>query len=386
MVSCTVMVRSFLRLQRVDSGFAPDHLLTFGLEPPEKSYPPEAADAFWHRLVERLRALPGVRRAGLLLQLPPSSSKQTTAILFPGRSPSASDESDWLLDFTQLADSDAYEALGARVVRGRGFAPGDTRGAPNVALVNERFAAKFFHGRDPIGQLVQLPYGNEPVFTVIGVIGDIKNDGLDHSAGTELTLPLWQYVYVWNRPHAIGPLYAVLRTDGDPAAALPAVQRAVGELDPTLPLFKLRTMDEVVWEAVARPRFLMFLLSAFAGIALVLAAVGIYGVMAHTVAQRTHEIGLRVALGARPAQVRAMVLRQATALVALGVASGLAAVVLLSIGLGATLSTLFNGDDLIQPGLLVAVVVAVVVAALLATWIPLRRATRVQPTVALRAE
>jgi putative ABC transport system permease protein len=164
------------------------------------------------------------------------------------------------------------------------------------------------------------------------------------------------------------------------------VQRAVTELDPTLPLFEVRTMDDLLWEAVARPRFLMFLLTSFAGIALVLAAVGIYGVMAHTVAQRTHEIGLRVALGARPAQVRAMVIRQAATLVVAGVVIGLAAAVALSIVLHASLGGMFYGEPLVQPLLLAGVALTVSVTALLATWIPARRATQVEPTVALRSE
>ncbi|HMG22664.1 MAG TPA: FtsX-like permease family protein, partial [Kofleriaceae bacterium] len=187
-------------------------------------------------------------------------------------------------------------------------------------------------------------------------------------------------------PRAPGSLYAVLRTTEDPAELIPTVHRTVAELDPTLPLFDVHTMDDLMWEAVARPRFLMFLLTSFAGIALLLAAVGIYGVMAHTVAQRTHEIGLRVALGARPAQVRAMVLRQAALLVAAGVGIGLAAAVALSELLGASLSGLFYGEHLAQPVLLAGVALAVIATALLATWLPVRRATEVQPTVALRSE
>ena len=160
----------------------------------------------------------------------------------------------------------------------------------------------------------------------------------------------------------------------------------MAELDPTLPVSKMRTMDDVLWEAVARPRFLTFLLTAFAGLALLLAAVGIYGVMAHTVAQRTHEIGLRVALGAQPRQVRAMVLRQAGTLVAAGVVVGLGVAVTLEIAIGNKLRGLFYGDDLSQPLLLAGVAIAVTITAMLATWIPVRRATKVEPTVALRSE
>ena len=381
-VGCTVMVRSFLELQQVELGFQPDHLLTFGVDLPARSYPPDAVDAFWRRELDRVRALPGVRSAGLIGHMPPQHPKLTDGFRLPGRSASAPGEPDWITDFLQTVDPGAYEALGARIVRGRGFALSDTRGTPPVAMVNASFAAKFFRDRDPIGQQVQLLFDDKPAFTVIGVVADIKGDGVERPAGTELILPLWQ------SPTSLGSrlMFTVLRTTGDPADLIPAVQRAMAELDPALPVVRLRPMDDVVWEAVARPRFLMFLLTSFAGIALLLAAVGIYGVMAHTVAQRTHEIGLRVALGARPAQVRAMVLRQAAALVAIGVAIGLAAAVALALALGTTLTGLLYGGDLIQPVVLVAVALAVALAALLATWIPARRATQVQPTVALRAE
>ena len=385
-VGCTVMVRSFLQLQRVDLGFAPDHLLTFGVELPEKSYPPGADIAFWRRLEERLHALPGLRSAALLDELPPMHAKDLNGVNFPGRSAGDGDEPDWIVDFMQTASSDALATLGARVVRGRGIAASDTLEAPSVALVNQSFAAKFFRGRDPIGQRIKMLFASGHEFTVVGVVADIKREGVELPAGTDMILPLAQFPAIFEKPRAPSAMHGVLRTIDDPAELIPAVHRVVAELDPTLPLYDVRTMDDVLWEAVARPRFLMFLLTSFAGIALLLAAVGIYGVMAHTVAQRTHEIGLRVALGARPAQVRAMVLRQAATLVAAGVAIGLAAAVVLSAALGAALRGLFYGEQLAQPVLLAGVALAVIATALLATWIPARRATEVQPTVALRSE
>jgi predicted permease len=385
-VGCTVMVRSFVRLQRVDLGFAPDHLLVFGVELPRKAYPPGADVAFWQRLEQRLRALPGVRGAALIDRLPPAHAKEPEALAFPGRSAGDRDEPDWIVDYIQPVSSSAVDVLHARVVRGRDLAVSDALEAPGVALVNQSFAAKFFRGRDPIGQRVATQFAAQREFTVVGVIADVKREGLDRPAGTELILPLAQYPSLFGTPRAPAALHGVLRTTGDPAALIPAVHQAVAELDPALPLFDVHTMDDVLWEAVARPRFLMFLLTAFAGIALVLAAVGIYGVMAHTVAQRTHEIGLRVALGARPGQVRAMVLRQAATLTAAGVAIGLAASVALAVALGGSLRGLFYGESLAQPWLLAAVGLAVTATALLATWIPVKRATGVQPTVALRAE
>jgi putative ABC transport system permease protein len=351
-----------------------------------KTYPGDAGIAFWPRLLDRLRALPGVRAASLVEQLPPSHEMNHEGVSFPGRSASDRDEPDWIVDFVQAADDAALDTLGARIVRGRAFAASDALDAPAVALVNESFAAKYFRGREPIGQRIKLLFGYQRELRVVGVFADIKREAVDKPAGTELMTPLQQYPRLFEQPAALREMYAVLRTTDEPAALIPAVNRAVAEIDPTLPLFHVHTMDDVLWEAIARPRFLMFLLTAFAGIALLLAAVGIYGVMSHTVAQRTHEIGLRVALGARPGQVRAMVLRQAAALVIAGVAIGLAAAIALSVALGAPLQGLFYGEPLAQPALLAAVAVAVTVTALLATWIPVRRATEVQPTVALRTE
>jgi putative ABC transport system permease protein len=199
-------------------------------------------------------------------------------------------------------------------------------------------------------------------------------------------IPLYQWVTNSNDGKSNNGMNVFIRTEGDPRALLPSVQRVMKEIDPTIPLFQVRTMDDVMWEAVARPRFLTFLLSCFAGLALLLAAVGIYGVMAHTVAQRTHEIALRVALGAVPAQVRTMVLRQAGVLVAGGIAVGLAVAIVLQLLLDASLANLFYGERLSQPVLLLVVSAAVALTALLATWIPVRRATKIEPMVALRSE
>jgi putative ABC transport system permease protein len=222
--------------------------------------------------------------------------------------------------------------------------------------------------------------------TVVGVTVNNMKACLDKPGGTEIYAPTWQITMLDDPPDSARIMWIMVRTDGDPAAMIPGVTRAIAELDPTLPISSMRPMDDVMWEAVARPRFLTFLLTCFAGLALLLAAVGIYGVMAHTVAQRTHEIGLRVALGAQPAHVRAMVLRQAGVLVGIGVATGLAVTMLLRLLLGSKLEGMFYGAELAQPILLIAVAVTVTVTALLATWIPARRATRVEPTVALRSE
>jgi putative ABC transport system permease protein len=390
-IGCSVMVRSFLRLQQVDLGFQPDHVLTFGIELPTKTYAADTGDPFWHRLHDRLSGLPGVTSAGLMMGVPPIRRLNANDMAFPGRNMRDPDEPVWNVDYWQIITEDGLDALGARVVKGRALTTADGDGAPNVVLVNEAFVAKFFKGRDPIGQKVQIAPNRRGEFeppeqTVVGVVADIKQAGVDQPAGTEVFVPLWQYAGLSKPRESQATTYAVLRTTGDSADLIPAVHHIVGDLDPTLPLFQVRSMNDILWEAVARPRFLTFLLTAFAGLALLLAAVGIYGVMSHTVAQRTHEIGLRVALGAQPAQVRAMVLRQAGTLVVAGIGAGLAVAIGLSLSLSSSLTGMFYGSQLAQPELLAGVAVAVAVTAFLATWIPARRATRVQPTVALRSE
>jgi putative ABC transport system permease protein len=297
----------------------------------------------------------------------------------------------WNVDYWQVIGDGTLDTLGARLVRGRNILPSDTAESPAVLLVNEAFAKRFYPNEDAIGKRVSI-YGRgektDPTQEIVGIVADIKQAGIDKPAGNEIYIPWRQYQKIGPPEEASSPnsLYAVIRTVGEPTNMTASIHHVVAELDPSLPVSNLRSMDDLMWEAVARPRFLTFLLASFAGIALLLAAVGIYGVMAHTVAQRTHEIGLRVALGAQPRQVRAMVLRQAATLVAAGVAIGLSVAIALQFMLASSLENLFYGERLSQPILLVGVAVAVTFTALLATWIPARRATRVEPTVALRSE
>ena len=383
-VGCTVMVRSFLRLQQVDLGFDPDNVLVFGVEFPPKAYPKATPDVALRRLEERVRALPGVKGATLVWGLPPYRKNNANDIGFPGRTPNPAGPA-WNVDYWQFVGTNAFETMGMRVVKGRAIDARDTAEAPGVVMINETFAKKIFPGEDPIGQRVNL-YDERHEQTVIGVVADYKHAGVDKPVGTEVIVAQYQWPKFDLAGDSNPSTNVFVRTEGDPRALIPAIHRVMKEIDPTVPAFQLRTMDEVMWEAVARPRFLTFLLTSFAGLALLLAAVGIYGVMAHTVAQRTHEIGLRVALGAQPAQVRALVLRQASILVAAGVGLGLGFAVILELALGDALARLFYGERLAQPLLLGAVALAVTVAAMLATWIPVRRAPRVQPTVALRSE
>lgn len=393
-IGCVVMVRSFVKLQNVQLGMKPDHMLTFEIELPTKSYPGTTGAQFWDRLQQRLRALPGVKSAALIDGMLPARPINANDINFPDRAappPVPGFGVPWNVDYWQVIGDGTLEAIGARIVRGRDILTSDTAESPSVILINEAFAKRFYPGEDPIGKRVVIYGRNEktdPQQQIVGIVADMKQAGIDKPSGTEIYIPWRQYQKLGPPEESSSPtsLFAVVRTVGGPANMTAPIHHVVAELDPALPVSNLRSMDDLMWEAVARPRFLTFLLASFAGIALLLAAVGIYGVMAHTVAQRTHEIGLRVALGAQPKQVRAMVLRQAATLVAAGVAIGLAVAIGLQQVLDTSLTNLFYGERLSQPVLLVGVAVAVSFTALLATWIPVRRATRVEPTVALRSE
>jgi putative ABC transport system permease protein len=392
--SCIVMVRSFLKLQTVELGFDPENVLTFGIELPEKTYPDMAPDVFWRRAESELRAVAGVRGVAILRDLPPNRRLNANSFSIPGRTQQEG-QRPLNTDFWQAMNAGGLEVIGAKVIKGRTILPSDTLDSPQVLVVNEAWAKAFFPGEDPIGKRVRIsgagPDGDKaPEQTVVGVVADLKTTGVDKPAGTEVFMPLAQTPRItgWRRPtlRAPGIAFFAIRTVGNPDAVLPGVQAKLAEIDPTLPLFQVRTMNDVMWEANARPRFLAVILSCFAGLALLLAAVGIYGVMSHTVLQRTHEIGLRVALGAQPSQVARLVLKQAGMLVLVGVAVGIGVSIALEIALGKPLHALFYGQRLAEPMLLGTVAIGVTVAAILATWIPVRRATRVQPTVALRSE
>jgi putative ABC transport system permease protein len=401
-IGCTVMVRSFIRLQHINLGMKPDNVLTFTLELPTKTYPVQAGGVFWDRLQDRLRALPGVKAASLVGGVEPKRRLNANDIYFVGKTPIPGPIArqigapPWNVDYWQRLGDDGIEALGARIVRGRNITRADNATAPPVVLINEAFAKRFYPKEDPIGKRLIVSGDGGPNAkpedqvqqTIVGIVGDIKNAGIEKPAGTEVFIPWRQWPQIAKGDTSEFPIImdAVVRTDGDPQDLTAAIHTLINEMDPTLPVANMRSMESTMWEAIARPRFLAFLLTCFAGIALLLAAVGIYGVMAHTVAQRTQEIGLRVALGAQPKQVRSLVLRQAAVLVAAGVAIGLFVAVLLQVMLDKSLENLFYGAQLSQPVLLGGVALAVTATALLATWIPARRATKIEPTVALRSE
>jgi putative ABC transport system permease protein len=375
-VGAGLMVRSFVALQRVSPGFEPSHLLTFRLPLPPTQYANGAAQrGFFTRLLQRLEALPGVQAAGLTISLPPHLLAMTDNFMVEGQvvPPNQSAPLGPLL----FVNETYFSALGAPLLRGRFFTERDDDKAPGVVIINETLAKQYFSDVDPIGR--RLKNGgperpNNAWNTVVGVVGDINYSGLDAAAEPVVYYPF--------RQATNNNQYVVIRTSMNPRSLEPAVKAVVADLDKDLPIVNVRTMDELMTEAVAPPRFRTILVSMFALVGLLLAAIGIYGVMAYAVTERTHELGVRIALGADRGDVLRIVLGEAAWLAACGVGLGVAG------ALGATrlIQTLLFGVTPTDALTFAAIAILLAATALVASYIPARRAMRVDPMVALRYE
>jgi putative ABC transport system permease protein len=375
LVMAGVLLRSFSRLSAVDPGFRPAGVLTLDLSPSETKYPdPGRLALFYRDLLGRVSALPGVERAATVFPLPLSGKNFFLGFSVFGRPTSnANPESATV----RRVSPEFFRTLGVRLIRGRVFDGRDAMEAPKVALVNEKMAASIWPHGDPLGQRLTFDDPEKPGvtwMTVVGVVGDVKQQALSDEPSFEVYEPQLQ------DPAAATTL--VVRSGGDPTALVASIRRAVLGLDPDLPVYRVRTLVEVVDESLAQNRLSTVLLGLFAGLALVLAAVGVYGVISYSVAQRTHEMGIRMALGAHRADVLRLVIRQGMGLVGVGLALGL---------LGAwfatrVLSGLVFGVSTKDPMTFVLVPALLASVALLANYVPARRATQVDPQVALRQE
>jgi putative ABC transport system permease protein len=375
LVGAGLLVRSFWRLQQVDPGFRPDHLLTMRLSLSGSNYATGAqAVSFFERLQGRLAALPGV-----------VSASATTGVMLPKLANSAGftiegrprDPNEQGLELPiDTVQPNYFQTMGVQLLKGRTFTSQDTRESPRVTIVNETFAKRYFPDEDPIGKRFTFgrPGPNTRWITIVGVVRDTKRQGVEQPIRIESWMPLAQ------RPS--GSMELVLRTTGDPLLLSNAVREAVWSIDRDLPIPTIRTMEQVMSERVAQRRLNMLLLGLFALVALILAAVGIYGVMSYTVTQRTHEIGIRMALGAQSGDVIGLVLKQGIALTLVGVAFGLIATFMLT----RLMASLLFGVSARDPITFAAIAALLTGVALLACWIPARRATEVDPMVALRCE
>jgi putative ABC transport system permease protein len=379
-VGAGLMIRSLSALGKIDLGFNPERVLTMRVAIPAARYQtPDQVINFYKQLVDRVRALPGVEQAGVMRILPLATTIGDYGLDVDGfeETPERSAKGDW-----QIASDGAFEAMGMRLVRGRWFTPADTRTTVPVAVINETMARTYWADGNAVGGRIALG-GNmsNPYVTVVGIVADERHNGVTGIVKEKFYIPHSQW-HIATGGNLIRSVFVVVRTAGQPMGLASAVRGAVRQLDPTLPVANVRPMSEVVATALATPRLTGFLLAAFAAIALALAAVGIYGVLAYLVSQRTQEIGIRQAIGADRFEVLKMILRQGMTLAIGGIVVGTAAAFLLTRLMQSLLYEVTPSDPMTF-----AVVPAVLfVVSLIASYLPAWRAARVSPLIALRTQ
>jgi len=369
LVGSGLLLRSFLRLRGASPGFDPKNVLTLNITlPPAKYAKPAQLTAFYDNVIARVAALPGVQSAALSTALPAEPTHQTP-VLFEGQPAVVLGKRP--IVYIQQLSPDYARTLGVPIIAGRAFTAHDNADAPLVAMVNQVAARRFWANQNPIGKRIRV--GNLPKpFEVAGVLGDVKNAGLALAAEPEIYLPLAQLVSTY--------MCLSVRTAVDPHSVASAVRREIGAVDPDEPLTRVMSAEELLESASAQPRFTTFLLGAFAAAALLLDVIGIYGIIAYSVAQRTQELGIRIALGAANTDIFRLVIGGGLALTLAGIAIGLAG----SLALTRLLSSMLYQTSATDPVTFAASAALFVAIAMLAGYLPARRATRIDPTLALR--
>jgi predicted permease len=372
LIGAGLLVRSYQRIQNSNPGFDARNVLSFRLSLPSSKYKGAAVTNFYKQLAERIKTLPGVEATGTSYSLPMSSVALAWGpITIEGYVPKNS--ADFIMSNERFVSPGYFKALGVPLVSGRYFDERDVKGAAETVIVNETLAQRFWPNQDPLGK--RLERGDkEPWRTVVGVVRDTKEFSVDNEPPISIYHPHGQF--------PIGTMFVTIRTAVDPALMTPAVIREIQALDPELPAFEFMTMEQRLSQSLARRRFSTLLLGAFGLVALILAAIGIYGVIAYSVTQRTQEIGIRIALGARPAKIMEMMVRQSLSLTAVGVIAGLAA----AFALTRVMASLLYGVSATDLTTFVVPPLVLGVIALLASYFPARRAARVDPTITLRSE
>ncbi|MDP9121576.1 MAG: ABC transporter permease, partial [Acidobacteriota bacterium] len=376
LIGAGLLIQSFSRLQSIKPGFEPAGILTVGLSLPPARYSDTRQAAFYQEATERIAALPGVKHAASIYPLPLDNTGNFVLIfniagrpLLPaGQQPVTN---------VRIISPDYFKTMAIPVVRGREFAASDSAKGQPVAIVNQTFVTKFFPQQNPLGQRVTFgdPQQKDSQWlSIVGVVGDVRHNSLNEQPDAEAYWPQVQ--------NPIGLASLVVRGDGDPAALTRAVREQIRAIDHELPVDRVRTMADVVTASLAQSRFKAVLLGLFAALALVLAAIGVYGVVSYSVAQRTHEIGIRMALGAPRQQVLRMVVQQGMSLVLVGLAAGLVLAWFATRLLADQVYGVSTGDPLTY----LVVPLTLTLVALAANVVPARRATRVDPLEALRYE
>ncbi|MFL6215596.1 MAG: ABC transporter permease [Blastocatellia bacterium] len=376
LVGAALLIQSLWRLQKVDAGINPHNVMTFELGVPEVKYDAKKQSEFFRQLQARLAAMPGVEAASAVLPLPLSGSNIGISFeiegqpLPPGQHPSSA---------YRAVSLDYFRAMGIRLLKGRDFNERDGYDAAPVIIINEAYAERYFPNEDPLGKRIRpgisVETGKRPAWReVIGVVGNVRHQSLTRDFTPEYYVPQSQIPF--------DSMTLVVKTASDPHGIVNAVREEVRAMDKDLPLFNIRTMDDYLSRSVAQPRLIALLLMIFAGLALLLTMIGLYGVMSYSVAQRTHEIGIRMALGASPRDVLALVVKQGMLVVAVGVGIGLAVAYLVT----KVMAGLLFGIGAKDPLTFAAIAAIIAGIALAACFVPARRATKVDPMIALRYE
>ena len=382
-IGAGLLVRTVYNLMNVDTGFDPSRVVTFAITLPLATSEPDGRGQTYQTILETLRAVPGVQAASAMSGLPPDRplNANDTEIDNYTAPPEGPYEN---VDYYQNVMSDYFETMGIPMVQGRSFQSLDAASTGMVAVVNERLVNTFWKGLNPIGQRLRPCCGDQvPWFTVVGVAKDVKQGGVDQETGTEFYFFVEQLARLGpGRAQAPFTMNVVLRTTLPPAALAPTIERVVRAADPAVPIVRLREMSGVFAESIRRPRLLAQLLTAFAGLALLLAAIGTYGVLSYMVAERQREIGIRMALGAHQSTVVAQIMKQGLVLATVGIALGLAG----AMGLNRLIASLLFGVQPTDPVTLTTVIATILLIAAFACWLPAWRASRVNPSVVLRAD
>lgn len=374
LIGAALLIESFRRAQRVDPGFEADGLLTLRVTLPLSQYREDSrAEGFYRALLERIEGLPGVREAGMISNLPLSGQESLTGFLIEGRSLSPAEGAP---SADQRVVSQGYHrTMGIGLVHGRYFQETDTAESAPVALIDETLASRYWPDEAPLGRRIQLGTGGEgPWWTIVGVVDHVRQHGLDRESRPQIYVPYSQRV--------LRSMALVVRTSGDPLLLAADVRRTAWDLDGGQPVSEIRSMEQVIAESFAPRRFSTALLVSFSAIALLLASLGVYGVMSYNVAQRGREIGLRVAMGAQRSDILRLIVGQGMVLTLGGLAAG---------GLGAAALTRFLASQLFgvgaqDPAVISLVALSLAAIALLASFLPARRALRFDPVSILRSE
>jgi predicted permease len=381
-IGASLLLRTVWNLTQIDAGFDRSRLVTFTMALPQARYPqPPARAQLYQRLLGSLRAIPGVQAATAMSGLPPNRplNANDTEIGNYTAPPEGPYEN---VDYYQNVMTGYFETMGIPILQGRSFQASDATSTGLVAVVNETLVNTFWKNLNPIGQQLRPCCGDRPWFTVVGVAKDVKQGGVDQKTGTEMYFLIDQTANQAQFAQAPGTLNIVLRTNLPAGALRSTIEHAVRQADASVPIVRLQDMNGVFDEAIRRPRLLAHLLGGFAGLALLLAAIGTYGVLSYMVAQRRREIGVRMALGADRGQVLTHILKQGLMLTTIGIAAGLAG----AFALNQVIASLLFGVRPTDPTTLALVVMTIVAVATGACWLPAWRASRMDPNTVLRSD